>query len=57
MSKAITSKKPNSAKNVSHANNKTNRKQKLNLQTFNINGVKIKTTAREAKAMNKIFNK
>lgn len=57
MAKAITNKRANSAKSVSHANNKNNRKQNLNLQYFTINGVKFKTTAREARTFRKIFNK
>ena len=56
MSKLITGKRPNKAKKVSHANNKTNRMQKLNKQWFTINGVRILTTAREARAMRKLFN-
>ena len=57
MAKAVTSKRANAAKSVSHANNKTNRRQNLNLQIFTINGVKFKTTAREARSLKKIFNK
>ncbi len=50
----LTNKKPNSAKNVSHAHNRTNKKQNLNFQYITINGVRFKTTAREARAMKKI---
>ena len=50
----ITSKKPNSAKNVSHAHNRTNKKQNLNFQYVTINGVKFKTTAREARTLKRI---
>ena len=57
MSKKVTSKRPNSAKNVSHAHNKTNKKQNLNFQYVNINGIKFKTTAREARTLRKITNK
>lgn len=57
MSKKVTSKKPNSAKIVSHANNKTNRKQNLNFQYVTINGIKFKTTAREARTLRKLTNK
>lgn len=57
MSKKVTSKRANSAKSVSHAHNRKNRKQNLNFQYFTINGVRIKTTAREARIFNKIFNK
>ena len=57
MSKKVTSKRPNSAKNVSHANNKLNRKQNLNFQYVTINGIKFKTTAREARTLRKLTNK
>ncbi len=53
----LTSKKPNSAKNVSHAHNRTNKKQKLNYQYVTINGVKFKTTAREARIFKRITKK
>ena len=49
MAKNISSKKPLSIKLSSHANNKTNSKQKPNLQTYTINGVKVRLTAREAR--------
>ena len=54
MSKKVTSKLPNSAKNVSHANNRTNKKQNLNFQYVTINGIKFKTTAREARTLRKL---
>ena len=57
MSKKVTSKRPNSAKNVSHAHNKTNKKQNLNFQYVTINGIKFKTTAREDRTLRKINNK
>ncbi len=57
MARKITSKRPNKAKNVSHANNKTNRKQNLNFQYVTINGVRFKTTTREARTFRKLFNK
>lgn len=50
----LTNKKPNSAKNVSHAHNRTNKKQNLNFQYVTINGVKFKTTAREARTIKRI---
>ena len=50
----LTSKKPNSAKKVSHAHNRTNKKQNLNFQYVTINGVKFKTTAREARTLKRI---
>ena len=57
MSKVVTAKRANRAKKVSHANNKTNRKQNLNVQYYTINGIRFKTTAREARTMRKLFNK
>ena len=54
MSKKVTSKLPNSAKNVSHAKNRTNKKQNLNFQYVTINGIKFKTTAREARTLRKL---
>lgn len=56
MSKIVTAKRANRAKKVSHANNKTNRKQNLNVQYYTINGVRFKTTAREARTMRKLFS-
>lgn len=57
MSRKITSKRPNSAKNVSHAHNRTNKKQKLNFQYVTINGIKFKTTAREARILRRLTKK
>lgn len=57
MSKIVTSKRFNKAKSVSHANNKANRKQNLNKQYVTINGVRFKTTAREARIFKKLMNK
>ena len=42
MSRKVTSKRPNSAKNVSHAHNRTNKTQNLNFQYVTINGIKFK---------------
>lgn len=56
MSKVVTAKRANRAKKVSHANNKTNRKQNLNVQYYTINGVRFKTTAREARTIRKLFS-
>ncbi len=53
MAKKISNKKPLSVKLSSHANNKTNSRQKPNLQTYTINGVKVRLTAREAKTLKK----
>ena len=57
MSKKVTAKRPNSAKNVSHAKNVTKRKQKLNFQYVTINGVRFKTTAREARILRRLASK
>lgn len=57
MANKITSKRANTANNVSHAKNATKKRQKLNFQYVTINGVRIKTTAREARTLNKLFNK
>lgn len=53
----LTSKRPNSAKKVSHAHNRTNKKQNLNFQYITINGVRFKTTAREARTFRKLTSK
>ena len=37
----------------SHANNKTTSKQNPNLQTYKINGVKVRLTARDARTLKK----
>ncbi|MBP3635210.1 MAG: 50S ribosomal protein L28 [Bacilli bacterium] len=57
MSRKVTSKVPNSAKKVSHAHNRTNKKQNLNFQYVTINGIKFKTTAREARTLRKLTSK
>ena len=57
MSKKVTAKRPNSANNVSHAKNVTIRKQKLNFQYVTINGVRFKTTAREARILRRLASK
>lgn len=57
MARKLTSKKPNKAKQVSHAHNRSNKKQNLNFQYVTINGVKFKTTAREARTLRKLTNK
>lgn len=53
MAKKLSNKKPLSIKLSSHANNKTNSKQKPNLQPYTINGVKVRLTAREARTLKK----
>lgn len=51
MANKITAKTKNFGKNVSHANNKTNRVQKLNYQKVTVNGVTFTTTAKEARTI------
>lgn len=57
MAKKVTSKRYNNAKSVSHSHKRKNRKQNLNFQYFTINGIRFKTTVREAKTFRKLFNK
>ena len=47
----VTNKKPKSMNRRSHALNKTNHFQKPNMITITVNGVKIKTSAREARTI------
>jgi len=49
----LTTRKPNTANNVSHALNRTKRKQNLNLQTKKINGVQVSLTNREWRTLKK----
>ena len=53
MAKNIMNAKPLFIKLSSHANNKTNSRQNPNLQTFNVNGVKVRLTARQARTLRK----
>lgn len=53
MAKKLSNKKPLFGNLVSHAENKTKTKQNPNLQTYNINGVKVRLTAREARTLKK----
>lgn len=53
MAKKVTTRKTKSVNSRSHALNITKRKQKLNLQTLTVDGVKVKTSVREAKAIKK----
>lgn len=53
MATKVTSKKPLSGNNRSHALNATKRVQKPNLQKKTINGQKVVISAREAKTLNK----
>ena len=51
MAVKITNKKPKSMNRRSHALYKTNHFQKPNIITITVNGVKIKTSAREARTI------
>lgn len=51
MAKKVTNRKPLTGNLVSHAENKTKTKQKLNLQKKTIKGKKVRITAREAKKL------
>ena len=53
MANKVTSKRNNAAKKVSHSHIRTNKTQKLNFQKTTINGVTVKTTAREARTFKK----
>ena len=53
MAKKVTTKKPLSGNNRSHALNATKRKQNLNLQTVTVDGIKVKLSAREARTFKK----
>lgn len=56
MAVKLTSKKTNFANNRPNCLKITKHPQKVNLQTFTINGVKFKTSAREARTIKKAFN-
>jgi len=53
VAKKITNKKPLSGNKRSHALNATKRKQKPNLQTVTVDGIKVKLSTREARTLNK----
>ena len=53
MAKKATTKKPLSGNLRSHALNATKRTQKPNLQKKTINGIKVITSAREARTLSK----
>ena len=53
MAKKVTTKKPLVGNNRSHALNATRRQQKPNIQKKTINGNKVRTSAREARTMEK----
>lgn len=52
----FTNKKTNIANSRPNCLKITKHPQKVNLQNFTINGVKFRTSAREAKAIKKAFN-
>ncbi len=53
MANKLTAKRKNFANSRSHALNTTKRTQNLNYQKVTIDGVTIKTTAREARTLKK----
>ena len=53
MAKNVLKAKPLFVKLSSHATNKTNSRQNPNLQTYKINGVKVRLTARAARTLKK----
>jgi len=53
MAKKVTTKKPLTGNLRSHALNATKRKQKPNLQTVTVDGIKVRTSTREAKTFKK----
>lgn len=53
MGKNISSKKPLTTNKVSHANNKTKSRQKVNLQNYTVDGIKVRLSTREAKTFKK----
>lgn len=53
MAKNISTKKPLTVNLRSHALNTTKSRQKPNLQTVTIDGVKVKLTARETRTLKK----
>ncbi len=57
MALKISSVKPLFGNKRSHALNTTKMRQKPNLQTFKFGDLKVKMTAREAKAVNKFTKK
>lgn len=56
MAVKITNKKTNFANNRPNCLKVTKHPQKVNLQTVTINGVKFKTSAREARTLKKAFS-
>ncbi len=52
----ITNKRTNFANNRPNCLKITKKPQKVNMQTFNIGGLKIKTSAREARSIKKALS-
>lgn len=57
MATKVTTKKPLFGNRRSHALNATKMRQNPNLQTYTIDGQKVKLSAREARTMRKSENK
>lgn len=57
MATKVTTKKPLFGNKRSHALNATKMRQNPNLQTYTIDGQKVKLTAREARTMRKVETK
>ena len=53
MATKVTTKKPLFGNKRSHALNATKKRQNPNIQTYTINGEKVKLTAREARTIRK----
>ena len=53
MATKVTTKKPLFGNSRSHALNATKKRQNPNIQTYTINGEKVKLTAREARTIRK----
>ena len=57
MATKVTTKKPLFGNKRSHALNATKMRQNTNIQTYTINGEKVKLTAREARTIRKASKK
>lgn len=55
MGKNISTRKSLTTNKVSHSNIKTKSRQKVNLQNYTIDGVKVRLSTREARTLNKWF--
>lgn len=53
MGKNISTRKSLTTNKVSHSNIKTKSRQKVNLQNYTIDGVKVRLSTREARTLNK----